>query len=231
VRATLAAVFIALFSTLTSSVAIAKDDFLPPEQAYKYSTRANGDQVIVTWKIEPGYYLYKKKMSIVSPLSSVQLGDPQWPKGEDHEDEYFGRQEIYRGTIEVPVAIIEHASRPSKLPLELKLQGCADAGLCYPPLTWKTEVALPAATVERSSSSTNARSLFPSTRASNQDEFLPPDEAFRFGASMLRPDAVALTWIIAEDYYLYKDRIQVSSSTSNVLGDRAASSGGNTRRR
>ena len=80
---------------LASPVASAKDDFLPPQQAYQYSVRAAGDQIVVTWKIEPGYYLYKKKMGIASPLSSVQLADPQWPKGEDHEDEYFGRQREY----------------------------------------------------------------------------------------------------------------------------------------
>jgi thiol:disulfide interchange protein DsbD len=200
---------------LVSSVALAKDDFLPPEQAYRYSIRVEGDQVVVTWKVAPGYYLYKKKMGIASPISTLQLGDPQWPKGEDHEDEYFGRQEIYRGSVDVPVTLIEQGPRPAKLPLELKLQGCADAGLCYPPLTWKTEVALPK-TATTSLGLKEGRSLFPASRGSNQDEFLPPDEAFRFAASMLRPDAVALTWIIAEDYYLYKDRIQVSSSTPNI---------------
>ncbi len=194
--------------------AVARDDFLPPQQAYKYSVRAAGDQIFVTWTIEPGYYLYKDKMSVASALSSVQLGEPKWPRGEDHEDDYFGRQEIYRGKVEVPVPVIATAARPSKLPIELKLQGCADAGLCYPPLTWKTEVSLPAGA--SSPAPSNARSLFPSTRASSQEDFLPPDEAFRFGASMLRPDAVALTWIIAEDYYLYKDRIQVATTTNNV---------------
>src|SRR5690606_14755842 len=72
--------------------AVAKDDFLPPQQAYKYSVRAVDDEIFVTWTIEPGYYLYKNKMSVASPLSSVQLGEPKWPRGEDHEDEYFGRQ-------------------------------------------------------------------------------------------------------------------------------------------
>ncbi len=194
---------------------IAKDDFLRPEQAYRYSVRTEADRVIVSWTVEPGYYLYKKKMGIASSLSSLQLGEPEWPRGEDHEDEFFGKQEIYRGTFEVPVPIIEHGSRPAKLPLELKLQGCADAGLCYPPQLWKTEVALAsAAPIQRAPS--GAGGLFKAPSNSNQDDFLPPDEAFRFAASMLRPDAVALTWIIAEDYYLYKDRIQVSSTSPNV---------------
>jgi thioredoxin:protein disulfide reductase len=205
----------------------AKDDFLPPEQAYRYSTRVQGDQLIVTWNIEPGYYLYKKRLGIASAMSTVQLGEPRWPKGESHTDEYFGAQEIYRGTVEVPAAITVHGGRPSKLAVELKLQGCADAGLCYPPLKWKTEVALPAQATSTdaalaSASSENGRndlrSLFKSSSnlKSRDDDFLPPDQAFRFGAGMERPDAVALTWVIAEGYYLYKERIQVQLDTKGA---------------
>jgi thioredoxin:protein disulfide reductase len=211
----------------------AKDDFLPPEQAYRYSARVQGDQLLVTWNIEPGYYLYKKRLGIASTMATVQLGAPQWPKGESHTDEYFGTQEIYRGKVEVPATIKVHGGQPSKLALELKLQGCADAGLCYPPLTWKTQVALPAhsadtagAVVANASGGKTGgelRSLLKSGAEfktgqefksdqnfkSSDDEFLPPDRAFRFGAGMERPDAVALTWVIAEGYYLYKDRIKV----------------------
>ena len=127
----------------------AKDDFLRPEEAYKYTTRVENDQLIVSWTIEKGYYLYKKKMGVASTMSSVQTGEPAWPKGEAHSDEYFGEQEIYRGTVDVPVPITFHSGRPDKLAVELKLQGCADAGLCYPPLKWKTEVDVPAAAQQR----------------------------------------------------------------------------------
>lgn len=215
--------FAAFVATLISVVALAKDDFLPPEQAYRYAVRSEGDRIFVSWTIEPGYYLYKKRMAVASALSSVQLGEPEWPRGEDHEDEFFGRQEIYRGKVEIPVPLKAAGARPAKLPIELKFQGCADAGLCYPPLTWKTEVALAAAT---SRPQLDARSLFSGSRGAQQDDFLPPDEAFRFAASMLQPDAVALTWIIAEDYYLYRDRIQISTTTPNVqLGELALPKG------
>lgn len=208
------------------------DEFLPPEQAYRYSTRVEGDQLIVSWKIEKGYYLYKKKMGVASAMSTVQLGQPAWPKGLAHSDEYFGEQEIYRGSVDVPVPISVPGPRPSQLAVELKLQGCADAGLCYPPLTWKTQVALPAAasapltsstplvtstppTASTKSGGADLRSFFKSGKPGN-DEFLPPDEAFRFGAGMERADSVALTWIIADGYYLYKDKISVTTDTPNV---------------
>ena len=81
---------------------------MPPEQAYQYSTRVEGDELIVTWKITPGYYLYRQKMGVglaAGADASVRLGEPAWPKGESHTDEYFGTQEIYRGAIDVPVAL------------------------------------------------------------------------------------------------------------------------------
>ncbi|HEY5758015.1 MAG TPA: protein-disulfide reductase DsbD [Steroidobacter sp.] len=201
--------------------ALAKDDFLAPEQAYRYTIDAEGDRIVIHWKVEKGYYLYKKKMGVASTMATVQTAEPSWPKGEDHTDDYFGTQEIYRGSFDVPVAFtVQGAERPKKLALELRLQGCADAGLCYPPQRWKTEIDLPAAGTSAGGGG-GLSSLFksksgPPGTSKQQDDFLPPDEAFRFGAGMEKPDSVALTWIIAEDYYLYRDRIHVSTDTPGV---------------
>jgi thiol:disulfide interchange protein DsbD len=192
---------------------LAKDEFLPPERAYRYTTRIEGDRVVVAWTIEPGYYLYKKKMGVVSAISTVQLGEPLLPKGQEHTDEFFGTQEIYRGKVEVPVPFIVPGVRPEKLALELRLQGCADAGLCHPPQKWKTEVVLPAAGKNAGGS---LSAFFGKKSSSNEGDFLPPDEAFRFGAGLPQPDSIPLTWVIADGYYLYKDKISIESTTPNV---------------
>jgi thiol:disulfide interchange protein DsbD len=202
-----------LAQLLLIPAASAKDDFLPPERAYRYTTRVEGDRVIVAWNIEPGYYLYKKKMGVVSATSTVQAGEPLWPKGEDHTDEYFGTQEIYRGKVEVPVPFTIPGVRPAKLALELRLQGCADAGLCYPPQKWQTEVALPAA---GKSAGGGLGALLGKKPAAGEGDFLPSDAAFRFGAGLPQPDSIPLTWVIADGYYLYKDKISVESTTPNV---------------
>jgi thiol:disulfide interchange protein DsbD len=203
-----------LAQLLLTPAASAKDEFLPPERAYRYATRVEGDRVIVAWTIEPGYYLYKKKMGVVSAISTAQLGAPLLPKGEEHTDEFFGTQEIYRGKVEVPVPYTIPGERPEKLALELRLQGCADAGLCYPPQKWQTEVALPAA--GKSAGGGLSSLLGKKSGAGNSGDFLPPDEAFRFGAGLPQPDSIPLTWIIADGYYLYKDKISVETSTPNV---------------
>jgi thioredoxin:protein disulfide reductase len=207
---------LALFASLVlGQAAVAKDDFLPPERAYRYVVRAEGERIVVAWEIEPGYYLYKKKMAVVTPAAGVQLGEPLWPKGEDHTDEYFGTQEIYRGKVEVPVPFTVAGARPSKLALELRSQGCADAGLCYPPQKWKTEVTLPAAGEGKKGGALSAL-LGKKPGATNSNDFLPPDAAFRFGAGLAQPDSIPLTWVIADGYYLYKERLTVESSTPNV---------------
>ena len=195
-----------------SMPAQAADDFLSPQQAYQYSARIENNQLIVSWNVEKGYYLYKKRMAIASTLSTAHFGEPLWPKGETHKDEYFGEQEIYRGKFEVPIPVSFSGTRPAKLAFELTLQGCADAGLCYPPQKWQSEVAMPAAVT---STGADLRSFLKPGKAGN-DEFLPPDEAFKLTATAEHADAATLNWIVADGYYLYKSRISVVSRTGGM---------------
>ncbi len=207
----------------------AADDFLPPEQVFHHSARLDGDRVVVTWRVEPGHYLYKQRMSFTAATPGVTLGAPVWPRGETHKDEFFGEQEVFRGSHEFPVPFTVSGARPRTLELKLKFQGCADAGLCYPPTTWNETVALaPAAAagptgagsgslLSRSASSSAGAGLQSSAASAQQDdEFLPPDEAFRFVAEMKRPDSVELNWSIADGYYLYKKRVSVSTDSAQA---------------
>jgi thiol:disulfide interchange protein DsbD len=187
--------------------ALAKDDFLRPEQAYKYTTRFEGQRLMVDWTIEKGYYLYKDRMGVTTAAPDV-LFSVQWPKGEDHEDEFFGKQEIYRGKVTIPVEVSFGSGRPTTLPLELKLQGCADAGLCYPPTKWKATATVPAA-----ATASAASSAWIQPALGKKNDFLPPDQAFQL-TSKVTGGMAKLTWVIAPDYYLYKDRIKISTSTA-----------------
>jgi len=195
----------------------AAEEPLPAEKAYHYAARVEGDRLIVKWTVEPGYYLYKKKMSVASTLSGVQVGEPSWPKGENHHDDYFGDQEIYRGSFEMAAPLEIAGARPQTLSLELKLQGCADAGFCHPPQKWKTSVELPAAGVA-AAANRNLGLFFPKKNTTAENDFLPPDEAFKFGAGLESAGSVALTWIIADGYYLYRDRITVTADGAATIG-------------
>lgn len=206
------AILLFVLATL-AAVASAADDFLPPEQAFKYQLEAQGDQLHVRWTITPGYYLYRKRLGFESATAGVTFGAPEFPKGIEHTDEYFGAQEIYRDSALIKVPFTVSGARPASLALKLKWQGCADAGLCYPPSKWDATVSLSPAAGD----SAGVKGLLASVSAvSNEDEFLPPDEAFEFSGAITGPNTLHLRWVIADGYYLYKSKIQVRTASNLV---------------
>jgi thiol:disulfide interchange protein DsbD len=90
--------------------------------------------------------LYRDKFHfrIIEPADTA-LGEPGFAPGKVKEDEFFGRVEVYYYRLEVTLPVKRGASVDTDLTLELGYQGCADAGLCYPPMTKTFMVSLPAA--------------------------------------------------------------------------------------
>ena len=123
------------------------DDFLDPEQAFVLSTEiADGDTLVARWWIADGYYLYRKRFKF-SPTGApaVRVGEARFPKGETKHDEYFGESEVYyrEAAIRVPVSAASAATGSGELSVNVRYQGCADAGLCYPPITKTVSFRLP----------------------------------------------------------------------------------------
>jgi thiol:disulfide interchange protein DsbD len=119
------------------------DEFLEPDRAFRASLRVEEPgSVVARWDIAESYYLYRErfKFAVKSPDGAV-LGEPEFPPGRIKEDAYFGKMEVYYGAVEarIPVEGLASASRAT---LDLTYQGCADAGLCYPPITKTISVAL-----------------------------------------------------------------------------------------
>ena len=128
---------------LLGSVKTTGDDFLLPDQAFRFDALAGGsDQVVLNWEIAEGYYLYRARIKVTTPSASAQLGAPQFPAGQFKTDEYFGRQEIYHHELRVTVPVARAAGGAFSLPLQVTYQGCAEKGLCYPPITKSVSVAL-----------------------------------------------------------------------------------------
>ena len=109
-----------------------QDDFLPVDQAFNlHVERPEAGGAVLRWDIAPGYYLYQERLRFVGlPAGS----EPVIPPGQPYHDEYFGDSQIYRDSLEVVIPDANVAT------LELGWQGCADAGLCYPPQTRRVEL-------------------------------------------------------------------------------------------
>jgi thiol:disulfide interchange protein DsbD len=130
-------------SSVLGGVKTSGDNFLPAEQAFRFDALAGGsDQVQLNWEIADGYYLYRARIKVATASTTAQLGAPQFPAGQFKTDEYFGRQEIYHHELRVSVPVARAAGGAFTLPLEVTYQGCAEAGLCYPPVTRSVSVTL-----------------------------------------------------------------------------------------
>jgi thiol:disulfide interchange protein DsbD len=119
-------------------------DFLPPDQAFRFSALADGpDSIRLIWGITDGYYLYRARIKASSDTSQATLGELTLPAGETKMDEYFGKQEVYHHDIVGSISVARSSSGDLAVPLKVTYQGCASAGLCYPPITKMVSVVLP----------------------------------------------------------------------------------------
>jgi thiol:disulfide interchange protein DsbD len=122
-----------------------QDEFLPPDEAFKLEAKAEGpDRVRLTWQIAEGYYLYKSRTKAATSSTQAQLGPLAMPTGKLHNDDYFGEQEVYYVELAATLPVARPGGSSIDLPLDVTYQGCADAGLCYPPITKQVSVELPA---------------------------------------------------------------------------------------
>lgn len=127
---------------LLISVAGAEQEFLKPEQAFVMSATADGNTIKVRWNIADGYYLYKSKFRFNSANKEIALEEPRLPEGIIKQDPIFGNIEVFRNQVEIAVPISTSGILPDMLEIEARSQGCADAGICYPPRTQTVLVAL-----------------------------------------------------------------------------------------
>ncbi|MDU1571724.1 MAG: protein-disulfide reductase DsbD [Pantoea sp.] len=125
---------LALFITLPTQASIfspnASSRFVPVDQAFAFDFSQQGRQLTLSWKVKEGYYLYRQQIHVSA--QQAQIAPVTLPPGQQHEDEFYGKSEIYSQDLQLPVQLREAASGAS---LRVTYQGCAAAGFCYPPET------------------------------------------------------------------------------------------------
>lgn len=116
--------------------------FLPVDEAFRPAVTYDGHQLSIDWAIAPGYYLYQSRISVEisgeKVLDGVFVSEP-----EIKQDPWFGEQAVFHHAANwmLPLTLQDTAA------VKFRYQGCAEAGLCYPPQT-RTEQVTPPATVD-----------------------------------------------------------------------------------
>ena len=136
---------IALLVLLSTQV-FAAPDFLPPEKAFRVEATwlENSNQVEIEFMPAKGYYLYQESLQFEAGTEAGKLYKirPKLPFGVEKFDETFQKKlQVYKQTFLVLLDIKPVAGKP--IHIEVSLQGCAEAGICYPPMTMKFLLAAP----------------------------------------------------------------------------------------
>ncbi|EWS55302.1 MULTISPECIES: protein-disulfide reductase DsbD [unclassified Methylibium] len=121
--------------------AAAAEDFLPPEQAFRFDARVlDGKSIEIGFVVADGYYLYREPFKFEAQGGGVVLGAPEIPSGTVKFDETFEKDvETYRGRVAIRLPV---DAAPASFQLVVTSQGCADQGLCYPPMQSVADVRL-----------------------------------------------------------------------------------------
>jgi thiol:disulfide interchange protein DsbD len=103
--------------------------FLPVGEAFPYQVDQQGNTLSIVWDSVDEYYLYRKKI-LLKQGKSKHLTDQFSQDGILKHDEAFGEVIVFYGQTE---ALFDLTQLDPTQPVILGFQGCADAGLCYPP--------------------------------------------------------------------------------------------------
>ena len=235
-----AAALCALLSLALPAFALDEKDLLPVDQAFALTASApERNQIQLQFKIAPGYYLYRHRTSVKAD-PAFNAGALQMPSGTKHHDDFFGEVETYRERLQVslPGAPTDAAGT---LSLEVRYQGCADAGVCYPPQKRVVQVTLPGG----GGGGGGAAAPLPTARVTGVNAFntplagagsggglrlpgssnsqalpLPSEQAFGFDAIASDGNTLLLRFSPAPGYYLYRDRTSLKlEGSAGVLAD------------
>ncbi|HEX4986704.1 MAG TPA: protein-disulfide reductase DsbD [Burkholderiales bacterium] len=200
----------------TFAPAQAAGDLLPPEAAFRFSAALTDAATIrVHYRIADGYYLYRDRFRTSVDDSAVKLGEPRMPPGVIGEDEFVGKAASYRGEVVFDIPLVSPLP-PGGAVLRVVSQGCADAGVCYTPLTQSARL-VPVAFADAGPPARKASRLLtrlqsdaPAPQAEAGEEFLPVEKAFAIEARSPDPQTVVVRLSPADTYYLYREKLHFS---------------------
>src|SRR5690606_12732237 len=178
-----------LVMMFAGSVFAAEPEFLPPEQAFRFShqTTTKGE-LLLQWDIAPGYYLYQQRLKISAagqPLAGVRV----LSVAEEKDDPNFGRVQIFHKRLQVQLPA------PGQ-ELLVSYQGCAEGGLCYPPIKQRIPAS---ATPAQPVAAVATQDAGPAAQAAetNTDTLSRNEDAGAIAAMLTRADGywVVLTFL------------------------------------
>jgi thioredoxin:protein disulfide reductase len=207
---------LATLAQAATSSGISDADLLDVNDAFAVDMQAGTDDHLqVSWKIAPGYYLYRDRIHFSTDTPGISLGNPTLPAGEIKNDEFFGKIAIFRDSVSATIPFTRTGAPVDHLELKAVSQGCADIGVCYPPHTQTAQLTLAAATdIAGKKPVKEAGGVLGAIGdklglSAQEEDFLDPDVAFQPDIYEDSPNHLRVHWVIADGYYLYRDKLNI----------------------
>ena len=192
---------LASLKALASDLIGGDDEFLEPDQAFQFQVDVKDASTLVArWAVAEGYYLYRDKISFtLEQNQDVELGPVSLAQGKVKHDEFFGRVEVFEHDFHVSLPLARNNTAQTSVTLQTVYQGCANAGLCYPPITKAVTLILPEA--NRVASVSDAATLGPGAEdTANMPR--SPDADFQSEQDRIAQTlAAGATWVTALSFF------------------------------
>ena len=157
-----------------AGAAVNADDLLPPEQAFVPTVTASDKGVDVQFKIADGYYMYQSKITADTQPEKLLREPATFSQGEQKEDEFFGKQVVYHRAANVKWDYAQPA--PAAYKITLHYQGCAEAGVCYPPVDTELSINGLGVYAPQEAAADNAKDMFVKPQGSVQADSLAVEQ-------------------------------------------------------
>ena len=230
-----------LYGLVVPSAFAQGEDLLESDQAFQFNAElVANERLDVSWIIADDYYMYRDKIRVRLISGEAELGAPVLPAGKKKQDEIFGEVETYTQQLHYRIPVVPTSDQSARITVEFQGQGCNEPiGVCYPPITHRRSFVLPApgptvnstsdgnltltdqpaalqhATGEKTINSLQALGELLGVEGS-ESRFLESDQAFRLSLITSEQGQLLAHFTIADGYYLYKDKIQIASTTAGV---------------
>lgn len=155
------------------------DDPLHPDEAFLFSHLSpQQDAIELQWDIAEEHYLYRNKFKfeLAEGATNLTLGEAELPAGETKEDQFFGTLQVFHDTQIIRIPLIRATNEASSGTLKVRYQGCAERGICYPPITKKVPIDLPAITAATTAKKSTSESKSTAPAASTAPALSEQDQ-------------------------------------------------------
>ena len=213
----------------------AQPKFLPVDQAFQVSSSSkaanNGTRLAINFDITPEHYVYKDQIKLTLPAGVTAAPFTFSQKPVSIDDPTFGQVLVFDQANMIASTVLSSSNGKAidNAAVTIGWQGCAKAGLCYPPEKIKTTVNI-AAMPQQSAANSASISAAQNNPANDKPLSANADDSNNVAAAQALPDDEVIDYALLDDAALDAElgaSNTISGADEEVIGGNVTSEAAN----